>query len=294
MKKKMFTAILVFCSLYFAKADILSFLPDTSEFNGLTILKSPVIYNGNDLYTLIDGGADLYMEYGFIKAVDAAYLLNGTSRIDIQIYEMTDAGAAYGIYTNSRSESDTLTLNNPLAFIKSQYAMFCKDRYFGVISLTDNSDEWSTSFLTDLVEKIASKIENNKPFPELVGKLLKAGFSYNQLKYIRGKLALSSSYFFSNNDIFNISEAVSVNTETSQIIVFSYANKDTSSNRFESIKKEFSTSTRITGFSSTESQFRFIDRKNRNVLIAKEDKYIMAVISPDDPVKELQSFLEVF
>ena len=172
--------------------------------------------------------------------------------------------------------------------------MFCKDRYFGVISLTDNSDEWSTSFLTDLVEKIASKIENNKPFPELVGKLLKAGFSYNQLKYIRGKLALSSSYFFSNNDIFNISEAVSVNTETSQIIVFSYANKDTSSNRFESIKKEFSTSTRITGFSSTESQFRFIDRKNRNVLIAKEDKYIMAVISPDDPVKELQSFLEVF
>ncbi len=122
------------------EVEIISLLPDTTQNQHLKLLKKPAVYEGNDLFTIIDGGAEIYFEYGFTRAADVAYLENETARIDIQIYEMSDEGAAYGIFSNSFSDSDRIIHTDLLMITHDQYAMFYKNRYFGVISYS-NTDQ---------------------------------------------------------------------------------------------------------------------------------------------------------
>jgi len=50
-----------------------------------------------DLFNHIDGGAELYLEFGFRKLLVQTYA-SGTAELDLELYEMTEPDAALGIY----------------------------------------------------------------------------------------------------------------------------------------------------------------------------------------------------
>jgi hypothetical protein len=59
------------------------------------------IYEGNGLWGYIDGGADIYHEYGFIKVI-LQEIRWGDDSFKVEMYQMSDAGAAFGIFSISR------------------------------------------------------------------------------------------------------------------------------------------------------------------------------------------------
>ena len=242
---------------------------------------------------MIDGGADLYFEYGFVRAIDVSYIKQEKVRIDIQLYEMTDAGAAYGIFSQSRSLSDSIQDMDPMLVTGSNFAMFYKGQYFGVLS-ESNIDDSSSAALPVLIKHISSKIKEHDQQPELIRQSLDAGYSYNQIKYIRGKIALSASYFFSHKDIFNLKEAVCLTTDSIMLIIFHYGTGTEVVDRFEFLKQEFALSTRITEYSSENSHIRFTDRKGRNILITPYNNYILASIGSGSPAMIPEWFHNAF
>ncbi len=148
--------------------------------------------------------------------------------------------------------------------------------------------------MINLAEIIASKITDETQLPELVIRSLKAVYSYNQIKYIRGKIALSSSYFFSHKDIFNIKEAVCLTSDNSMIFVIPYANLTELNDQLTILKEEFSQTTRISDFTLNDSQLQFTDRKNRKVLITPGENYLLTIIGAKDAATTLQSFITNF
>jgi hypothetical protein len=63
---------------------------------------SPInVYDSKTIYELIDGGADVYLEYGFKNCFQVKYLnANDKDYIDLEIYEMKDNLNAFGIFAN--------------------------------------------------------------------------------------------------------------------------------------------------------------------------------------------------
>lgn len=58
-------------------------------------------FNGESLYGYIDGGADLYMEYGF-AAVQVVEFTHLKGKYKIEIYRMNNPESAFGIFSVSR------------------------------------------------------------------------------------------------------------------------------------------------------------------------------------------------
>ncbi len=70
------------------------------EIPGWTV-KETRYFGDKELYGYIDGGAEIYREYGFVR-VAVQDLQNAAEEIQIEVYRMSDPQAAFGIFSISR------------------------------------------------------------------------------------------------------------------------------------------------------------------------------------------------
>ncbi len=98
------------------------------EIPGLEILRAQT-YAGKALYGYINGGADLYHEYGF-ERLTVQVLRLGDEAFHTEIFRMSDRGSAFGIFSVSRGEcvpDDSL----PRTSCVSPYAIqWAQSQYF--------------------------------------------------------------------------------------------------------------------------------------------------------------------
>jgi len=59
----------------------------------------PEKYSGEDLFLYINGGADIYNEYGFRDVFSSEYEKEGAGRISVELYRMADPVSAFGIFS---------------------------------------------------------------------------------------------------------------------------------------------------------------------------------------------------
>ncbi len=78
-----------------APENLVGFLPASGEVAGLTLGDTPQGYGGDDLYQMIDGGADIYHEYGFRQVLSAEY--RGRSRQNHQAGDVRDGKSDSGL-----------------------------------------------------------------------------------------------------------------------------------------------------------------------------------------------------
>jgi len=79
-------------------SDISTLAPTADDLDGWTPVGDPEQYEGLDLYELINGGAEVYHEYGFRRVLAQEYGDGANRYIAVEIYEMESAAAAFGIY----------------------------------------------------------------------------------------------------------------------------------------------------------------------------------------------------
>jgi hypothetical protein len=72
-------------------------LPAAGAVAGCERSGAPELYPGAELYGLIDGGAELFLELGFVCATVQRYTCAGRE-VALELYRMEDAAAALGVY----------------------------------------------------------------------------------------------------------------------------------------------------------------------------------------------------
>jgi hypothetical protein len=83
-----------------------AYLPAGDVLAGWTPTGPPSVYIPKDLFELINGGADMYVEYGFRKLIHAEYRKPSDPRVTltIDLYDMAAPANAFGIYAYERGD----------------------------------------------------------------------------------------------------------------------------------------------------------------------------------------------
>src|ERR1039458_1446475 len=73
------------------------------SFRGWTIATDKTVYNPNNLWDIIDGAADLFLEYGFVDLHIGRYHKGEDSEIRVELYKFDSEVDAFGIYSQERN-----------------------------------------------------------------------------------------------------------------------------------------------------------------------------------------------
>jgi hypothetical protein len=215
------------------------FLPSSVKAQGVKIKKEGEarLYDGNKLFDYMDGGAELYYEYGFEQACVQRYKAK-EGEATAEIYQMDAPPHAYGVYTfDTQGEhppigQDATYARGLLSFWKGTYC---------VRVLSDN-EGWKDIILA-LGQAIAARIPQEGARPAILTFLPPQWVVEDSLLYFRGQIALNNSYFLSHQDALSLNKGAEGVTflykpeaQPLRVIMVRYADQPQARGAFKSLK----------------------------------------------------------
>jgi len=157
-------------------------------------------FHSADLYGHIDGGAELFLEFGFEELVVQDYK-SGTDELSLELYRMTDPVAARGIYLMKAGAQSSRQLAFPHTFSPFQL-LFARDRYLVILNNLEGKEEKEPEMI-ELAHHLAGRLPET---PELksVPSLPSDGLVPGSLRLIRGPYALQSVFTLGSGDILSL------------------------------------------------------------------------------------------
>lgn len=217
--------------------DLKNYFPKSEDIKNWKQADSVRTYKGDELFTYIDGGADVFFEYGFRQVATANYSDNENDQLQVEIYEMTDSSAAYGAFSfYLNGEGKKMSAGNE-GILFDYYAALWKSNMLVVIS-APVPNETLIPAIENIASYVSAKIITTTQAPLIVSKIRKSGITESSIKYFKGKVGLSNIYKFIPGDAFRFNEGVSFNMPETKIIIFRFISDSASGFQLsESLKK---------------------------------------------------------
>jgi len=117
----------------------------------------------DNLFEYMDGNAEGYLIYGFTR-MEGVTCTSGGDSIIIDVSEMTDADAAYGIFAANRDPNQAVAPIGMGGQILPRRATFCKDKYY--VELAANPEKDHTPALKAFVGEMEKRIVGRSTPPD--------------------------------------------------------------------------------------------------------------------------------
>ncbi|MCB2206846.1 MAG: hypothetical protein KQH67_01010 [Bacteroidetes bacterium] len=274
--KKIFLFISVFSSIQLiAQNEVLSeLLPSKSELKGFELKSEPEYYQGDDLFYLINGGADIYLEYGFKDVISASYENKTGLSFKAEIYQMLNDSAAYGIFSFNRNDKTIYHDIGDESIRQDDFLIFIKGRYYVVFTTQSNSEEQKVKLLAK-ARLTEAHIKGSGNVPDLIS-------DYESLAphaiYLRGPLAVNNIYLFDYTDIFQFADGIFFKQNDISTFIFNYPSAEIYDQSFQKVKNRLQSSTRFLNFEETEIGFSLNDKKGQLLLFTSHNNRIYVFI----------------
>jgi len=258
--------------------DLLTFLPRSNEAEGWLKERAVLRYRGEDLFEYINGGAEIYYEYGFKEVVIQDYKKNAHS-LSVEIFEMIDPQSAYGMYSFKRSPEGNPLDTEAEGRLEGYYLNLWKGRYLITITGFDEEQE-TVNGLIAAAKAVESKIKaDNIARPALLDRLPQQELIEESEKYFKGNLGLFNSYAFSRQDIFGLSEGVKGSYKKGYDVYILSQKKDLQPPlRFEQAKDFFRKEKKFKNFASIDGSFSVSDDKNLVIYVESSGDAVIIVL----------------
>jgi len=172
-------------------ADLVPFAPAAGEVDGWSPTGEAAQYDGPDLYELINGGAEVYHEYGFRSVLSQEYGDGDGHYVSLELYEMTDATAAWGIYSfRTGTRGETVDLGDA-ALLADYYLNLRRGRFFVTLSGSDD-DEATLAGLLAVGAAVAGRLGEPGAQPASIDLLPVAPAAPSRTWYLAGDIALAN------------------------------------------------------------------------------------------------------
>jgi hypothetical protein len=123
-------------------------------------------YTADNLFDYKDGGAEGYLSFGFAK-MQGIDCKSGGSTLSIDVSEMRDADAAYGIFTANLDPSVPVAKIGMGGQVMRQSASFAKGKYYVEIAeVAANPDSDDTATMKAFVNAMQPLLEGQDATPE--------------------------------------------------------------------------------------------------------------------------------
>ena len=177
-------------------------------FPGWTPTEKPERYEKKGLFGYIDGGAEIFLQYGFEELTVARYRSlapqQGSSEIALEIYRMASPGEAFGIFSVKREGGEkTSSSIEAMNWISPSQINFLKSRYFVNLLGYDCGEKALEEFAALAARKIDG---DGTEIPPLVSRLPRDSLKAGSERYIKGELAASGEAPFFAEDFWGFSD----------------------------------------------------------------------------------------
>lgn len=262
--------------------DLSGYFPRSGETPGWTAVDPVMEYIGDDLFQMIDGGAEVYREYGFVRAGSQEFVDDAGHSVMVELYEMSDPGAAYGIFTfKTRGEGRDVQLGNG-GRRTDYYINFWKGRYLATLTGTDTVSVTKAA-LNNLAAAIEKRITESGEPPRLAGKISSVVDDQKPaVTYIRGAIALNNFYRFGAGDRFACKEGYVADYGKVTTFVFVYDSDAACRSRFETARTTFAGDSTFAidkkGPGTSDERFLMSDRRGKSLVCARTGTYLVVAV----------------
>ncbi len=244
----------------------LGLLPGSSALPGWVHRESPLLFRGSNLYGRINGGSELFLEFGF-EELTVQHYRNGEEEIAIELYRMKDKAAAMGIYLMKCGKETPDESFHERQTISLYQLIGVQDRYYFQLDNLEGKDHGRTAMLI-LARELSSHLPDSKPWqiPDWFGQ---EGLIKDTLRIIRGPFSLEPIYTLGEGDILrlkgqNIAVAGRFHDSHGQVttrIIASYSDEKEASAAFQFLRSHLDSSISITKQGETEFYFKDYEGK---------------------------------
>jgi hypothetical protein len=257
-------------------------LPDGTELSGLRKDGEYQSFHGEDLFTYIDGGAEVYFEYGFKGVIVQDYRRESAGRVSLEIFEMESAESAFGMFTfKCAPRGEVLDLGDG-GQLADYYLNFWKGSYLVTITGLDPGSTLRGTLL-DLARLVEKRLPGRGEHPLLVSLLPEEGRETQGLKFFKGPIALYNSYPFFREDVFAFERGIGAQYRTgASLYLFEYPDGRTAQARFEEAWAKFSAEPRYKNVRREGEGLSARDSRERRLLAARTKSYIIIALGDGD------------
>lgn len=185
--------------------------------NAIPLLSSPDIpggtitrcesYDGNSLWGYIDGGANIYMEYGFVKMLVEEFQWE-RHHFTVNIYNMKDPEAAFGIFSVSRHKCAQYDSLIPWSCVTPCQIQVARGLYY-ISVISDSGTKEEQSLALQAARKIFAKLSVADFAPPDIFRIPVFARRTSELKFVRGILGIQNGipdwqYLFENDSSFSL------------------------------------------------------------------------------------------
>jgi hypothetical protein len=269
---------------------LLSLLPDQSELKGWIEDGDHQFFEGDDLFIYIDGGAEIYFEYGFARVIVQDYKNAAGSRLSLEIFEMNSPESAYGMFTFKGSQRGEAVDLGDECQLADYYLNLWKSRYLITITGLDQ-ESTPRDGLIALAGLVESKIFEQASRPSLVSLLPEEGLKPQSLKFLKGPLALFNSYPFFREDVFAFRSGIKAEYGNDcTLFLFEYGAHEQAGGRFSEARRKFSAEPKYRNVESDGERIKAQDERGRTILARVSGRYIVLVLG-ESPQQKAETLL---
>ncbi len=161
----------------------------------------------HNLHEYINGGAELFLSYGYHKLFSRIYTSSNQPDIIVDVFDMATSQNAYGVFSYSREKEDT-TFGQGSQYVPG-LLLFWKDRFYVSLLFTPETEKAKqTAF--QIARHIESSIKSEGPLPDILNLLPQTLLVKESIRYFRHHIWLNSYHFISNENILHIDNKTEV------------------------------------------------------------------------------------
>jgi hypothetical protein len=161
------------------------------------------VYTRDTIYGYIDGGAELYLSYGFSSVRSRTYTREGAQEIVVDVFDMAEPRNAFGVFTHSRETIDDTFGQG------SQYTpgllVFWKDRYYVSILASPETEDGKAAVF-ELARRIDEAIPDEGALPAVLEFLPSDSLVEESIRYFRHHVWLNSHYYVADENVLHIDD----------------------------------------------------------------------------------------
>lgn len=247
----------------------------------------PQEYEGEDLYAYIDGGAEIYQEYGFSRVILQDYKNDKGRLVSLEIFEMGTPAAAFGMFTFKRSGNGKTVGLGAGAELEAYYLNFWKGRFLVTLTGFDEGPETIGGILA-VGRAVDALIRDGgaAPAPALIAALPEKGLRPGSVKYLKGLLGLNNIYpFFSARGLGFAEAARGVYENGATLLVLDYGTAEVRARAWTDLEAYLTGSDRFKRADPGEADVDLVqDGKGQSVAFRESGSRLLIGISPDPAV----------
>jgi hypothetical protein len=172
-----------------------------AEVHGWMLAPAAETYTPEDLYAYIDGASELYISYGFRKLAARRYTRQGWPEITVDLFEMNDAGSAFGIFAHSQEEPDQ-EIGRDSEYLDG-LLRFWQGNYYVSLLCSPETPETRTALMA-LGRRLAQRLPRAGERPAALALLPENGLIGASIRYFRHPAWQNTYVFLAADNILGI------------------------------------------------------------------------------------------